>query len=915
MRGFAIFGLCFLCAVSVAGAAATTCVVEATFDPEARTLRGVEEVTVDARVDTAYFLLLANLDRERNPFLGDRTIDERYEAGFEPSSTTIERVEAVQSGSTQSLTFRLLSLPPDWQTYSLDETVLAVDLPPAQTASLVLRIAFWTDIPRLQAADQGIHRGILTWRFGWHPLLLERQGEWVERKGVLGLLSGGTLPVEFPATDYRGAITLPQGYAFACGADHVEEVPGAAPAEGAEGTTTYRVWNDAPARSLAVAAGTAYERFTLLGASVPIEVLFLPGHDEEARLFATYAVDVLADYEKRFGPYPRARLVIAEAPNEDGASMAADGIVWLSTLYFSHRNVTVPGILNRLCEFVLAHEIAHQWWGIGVGSDFNAENWLSEGLSQYLAVSYFESRHGEFGPNLFEFAEAGLLENLVRSQFGFLNLREHEVELPYLLTVAKGFDEAVIKPLSEVQYENATSVRLYDKGYLVARAIAAAVGREAFETGLREAAARYSHAVIGVDLLRGVLEEVAGRPLGDLFAAWLFEPGSADYSIEITSRERVKSGYRTVVAVGREGGAVQPVVVEATLVSGKTVRLEWDGASERGALVFATDGPVARATIDPDHLLPDRDRLNNNSPVKFVATSGTNILPLDAYVLRPDPLAQGVTLTYLDRLRLSFGQGFAAADVYQGRSHHLFGEVKLGGAELTGTVGYTFTGFARPETGAPGTFWESAFALTVSGHRLVVGEELLTYLHLGLAAYPVVESSRSTALGLDLTLAGPGRMKVSAFDEASLFPQVYLQGTVVLGTGFGALPSSLLFDLEELHSFGRLTSAGWVPQHFQGSQKLYGSLAIELPLTGDGPYNVVNLVMVDKTRGRLFVACGLVWSGFDEWQTATPNVEVGAELVFDLSAIGGLLPASAAVGFATPLVGDGAGILYFRFSL
>ncbi len=73
--------------------------------------------------------------------------------------------------------------------------------------------------------------------------------------------------------------------------------------------------------------------------------------------------------------------------------------------------------------------------------------------------------------------------------------------------------------------------------------------------------------------------------------------------------------------------------------------------------------------------------------------------------------------------------------------------------------------------------------------------------------------------------------------------------------------------------------------------------------------------MVDKTRGRLFVACGLVWSGSDEWQTATPNVEVGAELVFDLSAIGGLLPASAAVGFATPLVGDGAGILYFRFSL
>ena len=110
--------------------AATPCFVEATFDPAMRTLRGVEEISVESQYDTVYFLLLANLDRERNPFLSSRVMDERYERGFEQSSTVIEGVDVVQPSGTVRLPFRLLAIPPALQTYSLEETVLAIDLPP-----------------------------------------------------------------------------------------------------------------------------------------------------------------------------------------------------------------------------------------------------------------------------------------------------------------------------------------------------------------------------------------------------------------------------------------------------------------------------------------------------------------------------------------------------------------------------------------------------------------------------------------------------------------------------------------------------------------------------------------------------------------------------------------------------------------
>lgn len=897
--------------------AAPSVSLEVDINLQEQTLRGVEEVEFDAGCASAYFLLLANLEKERNPYLSDREIDARYPAGYEPASTIIEAVELVQSAGVTVLPFRLLGLPPAFQTYSLEEAGLAVDLPDGIEGRITLRIRFVTQIPRVATGDQGLDRGILTWRFGWYPLLLPHQEAWEEVDGILLQRPSGSFPLEFAAMDTSALILIPQGHTLICGADRIEEIPADEPTgdgEDAVSSKAYRAWFDTPARTLALAAGSDYGRFALETLPIPIEVFFLPGHAEEARLFATYAHEILEDYQERFGPYPRARLTIVENPNRYGLSMAADGIVWLSTLFFTHRNVTLPGILNRLCEYVLAHEIAHQWWGLGAGVDLNAENWLSEGLAQYLAVSYFEDRYGATGPNMFELVDKGILEDLLRSQFGFINLREHELELPYLRQAARGFDEAIIKPLSDVDYDNATQVRLYDKGYLVARAIAAAIGPEIFEQGLREAGLQYRYQLITVADLRDVLEAEAGRSLEEFFDVWLFESGFVDYAVEIISRERTDEGYRCIVKVARDGGVVQPVIVEAQLLSGETVRQEWDGTAEEATVVFDTQEPVTRVTIDPDHLLPDRERLNNNAPIKFVAVTNVNDYPLDAYVIRPDPFSRGVTLSYLDRLRLSIGEGTASAEVYRGRNHRFSFTAGIGTGDLVGSIEYTFTSFGQPESGSAGTYWEPDISIAVSGHRLATEDGALLYGHLGLFDLPSIQHTRWCAVEFDLTPAGAGRVAVSAFDEVRLFPRIYLQATATLGLGFGQIPRALLFNLEELISFRKRQGGKWIPATLPGVYKLSGCLAIELPASEE-LFNVANVMMVDRVRGRAFVAGGACWTRFDEFGKTIPNVEVGVEALFELSAIGGLLPVRALVGVATPTLGEGTNIFYFGLSL
>jgi hypothetical protein len=901
-----LIGLVGLSAVAGWG---TTIGLQATLDLHARTLIGTEDVTVPAGTSHAYFLLIGNLDREANPDLGARQIDASYPVGFQPTQTTVSAVEAVQSSGTTALSSHLIALPPDFQTYSLADTVLVVDLPPT-TAAATLRLHFTTTFPQRRSGDQEIDQGTFIWRFGWAPVLMANQGELQEKDGVLGLASGKAIPLEFPSADYSARITVAKDVVLASGADHVKEVPAADASD-----RTYVLTNDGLTRSVALAAGPDLQTYSLNALPTPIDVFYLPGHGETARLLATYAWDILKRYDARFGPYPRKRLTIVEDPSQNGLSMAADGVVFMSSLFFTHRNVTLPGVLNRLCEFVLSHEIAHQWWGIGVGVDLTAQDWLSEGLAQYAAVSDFESVYGATGPNLFPVDQAGILENLVKSQFGFMNLREHQIELPYLMAVERDFDEPLIEPLSQVKYENMTQERLYDKGYLVARTIASAIGAQTFDAGLKDAVSAYMHRTMTATQFEAALEKASGKSLKALFDTWVFGSKTVDYGIKIMSTKRTDAGYETTVEVTRDGGCPQPVVVRVTLSTGKTVSKDWDGVKTAERISFDTASPVVSATIDPGQFTLDRDRLNNHDPVKFVAATNGNAFPLDAYLVRPDLTNQGVSISYLDRLRLTLSQSSASAEIYDGRSQHLYlsGQRESNGMSLS--FAYDYTLYVPHKIGMPGTYYEPRATFSIAGYHTMSSSGALDYLKLGVSEPATVASSRTTTLSLDLVPNGSGRVSLSAFDEVRVFPQVYLQGRATVGTSFGDLPLALRFDLPELISFGFYQNGKWVTTHFYGDQKLFGQLALEAPIPDVAPYDLLGVAMVDEMTARLFVSCGMSWTQLGGFGTTAPNVEAGIEGDFELSALGGLLPFQARVGYATPVVGNGTGTVYFGFSL
>jgi len=899
------------------------------YDAERHEMRGTLDVSFESAPGTVYFLLLPNLDRKPNPYLSPRSIDAAYPAGFSPSGLDVVRVTCEGEDGSSPATNRLLAMPPAFQTYNLEETVLAVD-----ATSPTIRIEFVTTVPRLASGDGGITDETFTWRFGWFPLLVEDDGAYDERDGVLVHGEEGAFPLVLPRADVDAEFALPGDVRFYAGADEVLDL-----GLSDDGSRRVRTVNESSTRSLAITFGTAYDEYELDGPT-PIRVAYFGGHENTARLLATYARDILAEYEGRYGAYPRSVLTIVENPSTAGDAFAADGIVWLSTRFFTHRDVLLPEVLHRVTEYVLAHEIAHQWFGVGMGVDLDAEGWLSEGLAQYASVSYFERAHGADKPNLIDVRGEGVLEEYVSRLFGYLNLREHLIELPYLTSVWSAFDEELVKPAADLDYANETSTRLYDKGYVVARALAAAVGEETFDRALSRAVAAGRAARLDSALLRSLVEEEAGVPLEEWFDVWVYGAGSVDYAVRIVGRTEKDGVHQTTVAVTREGGTAQDVEVEATMASGAAVRLVWSGeAAEgrptgenggakgrpdgedggakgrpdgddggdgdaQGELVFQTPSPVAEVTIDPDHRLPDRDRIDNHAPVKIVVAASRAAYPLDAYVLSPTA-SGGIVLSRLDRFELGLEETSATVVVRRGRDVQISAAAALSTAGLVGSFAAAVTRYEPIETGAPGTTWDAALTITGSAYRLVSQGEPFYVARLAAVRLPSVATSRIAAAAVDFVSGGSARLSLTAFDELRVFPGVYLQGTGFLGFSSGDVPQSLLFDFDELVS----VAPSPVPN------KLSASLQLEFPSAVGLPYNLFNLAMIDGQCLRVYVAGGVGWTSVGRFGTTSPSVEAGIEEEFDLSTLGGLLSLSVRVGVAVPVTGKPVPAVYVGFSL
>ncbi len=100
--------------------------------------------------------------------------------------------------------------------------------------------------------------------------------------------------------------------------------------------------------------------------------------------------DSLQFYEETFGPYPLDDLTVTTASR--GFSQGMLGFITLSDLVLNDL-----GMWNRFFglpdrRLIVAHEVAHQWWGNQVGWTSYRDQWISEAMASYAALLYARER-------------------------------------------------------------------------------------------------------------------------------------------------------------------------------------------------------------------------------------------------------------------------------------------------------------------------------------------------------------------------------------------------------------------------------------------------------------------------------------------------------------------------------------------
>jgi len=324
----------------------------------------------------------------------------------------------------------------------------------------------------------------------WYPVLAryfadERRWDDEEPAGI------GDVGTEDLA-NYRVRVRLPGQATVA--SSGVELTRGATPTDVTFGGVALRDFTVLASRTYAVVERTVGE--TTVRAYVP------QGREPFAARILDDAVAALEVYERRFGPYTLTELDVAAAPLIGGAGgVEFPGIVTVATMLLQDLSESFgawlpPGmnrlpILDEMVEFVVVHEVAHQWWNGLVGSDSVRHPFLDEGMAQYSSVLYFEDRYGP--------------ERAARAADRNVKLNYHVYRL--LGSPDGPVDRATGDFSGPLEY----AALVYGKGPYFWAAVRKAIGDEAFDRVLHAYYERHAYRVAEPDAFARLAGELTGR--------------------------------------------------------------------------------------------------------------------------------------------------------------------------------------------------------------------------------------------------------------------------------------------------------------------------------------------------------------------------------------------------------------------
>ena len=278
---------------------------------------------------------------------------------------------------------------------------------------------------------------------------------------------------------YTFIITVPDPYEVESNGQSIETTD--------HGETVTYVWESAHEMA-SYLAFLAIAQFDDVVTESPAGISVVDSVEESIGEYATSGLDnapLIIDYfSEVFGPYP---FDSSGAVVIDVTFLPGRGVI--PALETQPRPLYGVRILEAVGERVVAHELAHQWFGNLLTPASWEDVWLNEGFATY--AEWLWEDH-ESGGGAFD----SFWEEMWSPNYG---------------------------PPADPDTGSLFSGAVYDRGAMVLHALRGEVGDEAFFRTLREYVDSYAGGNVTTEDFIAVAEEIAGRDLDSLFDPWLYD--------------------------------------------------------------------------------------------------------------------------------------------------------------------------------------------------------------------------------------------------------------------------------------------------------------------------------------------------------------------------------------------------------
>jgi aminopeptidase N len=224
---------------------------------------------------------------------------------------------------------------------------------------------------------------------------------------------------------------------------------------------------------------------------IPVSSWIFPQEKDSGFAHYSIAKNILKWYKNHIAPYPFEKLANVQSKTIFG------GMENASCIFYFENSVD-----SKTLESLMAHEIAHQWFGDNATEKDWPDLWLSEGFATYMTDLYFENKYG-----------IDTLKSLMRTE-------RHQV---------LNFYNKQKKPVVDTSEKNnlmkLLNANSYQKGAWVLHMLRRKVGDTLFWKSIRQYYQTYKGSNANTRDLQKIFENVTHQNLQQFFDQWLFNAG------------------------------------------------------------------------------------------------------------------------------------------------------------------------------------------------------------------------------------------------------------------------------------------------------------------------------------------------------------------------------------------------------